>query len=214
LFGESSAAFGIAKNVLQESGESERIQLLREFVSDAGDDTMVFGLLESLTDLFDAVSEGQIPRYPLRAVWDTFRKRMRGKFGPASQVSIEDAHQTSDRDAFVLWGRRDLSKWGIAVDPSDREMRDDFWVRYIGVSIKRLASAFSYYFMQPGMFHSDLTEFVDQRISIDVLRRLNSNALPDPDLTKEEKKSLYRLNRLLNGDYKGGVPMDDFQPDA
>jgi len=73
---------------------------------------------------------------------------------------------------------------------------------------------FSYNFMQPAIFQSDPTAFVDQRISIDVLRRLNSNALPDPDLTKEEEKSLYRLNKLLNGDYKAGVPMDDFQPDA
>lgn len=41
---------------------------------------------------------------------------------------------------------------------------------------------------------------VDQRTSIDVLRRLNSNALPSPDLTKEKVTPLYRLNRLLNGD--------------
>jgi len=214
LHRESLWAVSIAENVLHESGEPERTKLLREFVSDAGDDTMVFGLIQRLTDFFDTVSEGQIPRYPLRALWEAFRERMRRKFGPASQVSIEDAYRTSDREAFALWGQRDLSKWGIAVDPSDREMRDDFWVRYIDDSRKRLASAFSYNFMQPAIFQSDPTAFVDQRISIDVLRRLNSNALPDPDLTKEEEKSLYRLNKLLNGDYKAGVPMDDFQPDA
>lgn len=214
LYRESFWAFGVAENVLQESGEPERKQLLREFVSDAGDDTMAFGLLQRLTDIFDAVSEGQIPRYPLSAVWEVFRERMRRKFGLASQVSIEDAYQTSDREAFALWARRDLSKWGIKVVPSDREMRDDFLVRYIGVSKKRLASVFSYNFMQPAIFQSDPTEFVDQRISIDVLRRLNSNALPETDLTEEERKSLYRLNKLLNGDYKAGVPMGDFQPDA
>jgi hypothetical protein len=214
LYRESFSAFGMAENVLHESGEPERIQLLREFVSDAGDDTMVFGLLQRLTDIFDAVSEGQIPRYPLGAVWEAFRERMRRKFGPASRVSIEEAYQTSDREALALWGQRDLSKRGIAVDPSDREMRDGFWVRYIGVSRKRLASAFSYNLMPPAIFQSDPTEFVDQRISIDVLRRLNSNSLPDLDLTKEEGKSLYRLNKLLNGDYKGGVPMADFQPDT
>jgi hypothetical protein len=55
---------------------------------------------------------------------------------------------------------------------------------------------------------------VDQRTSIDALRRLNSDALPSPDLTKEKVTPLYRLNRLLNGDYNAGIPMEDFQPDA
>jgi hypothetical protein len=214
LYRESFSAHCIASNVLQRSAEVERVPLLREFVKDAGDDTMAVGLLSRLTDFGSILPEDEFPRIQLRSVWDTFRERMRSRFGPAPRLSVEDAYQTSDSDAFALWGQRDLSKWGIAVVPSDREMRDNFWVKYIGNDRKRLASVFSYNLMPFAMFSSDPTEFVDQRISIDVLRRLNSDALPSLDLTRNEGKSLYRLDKLLNGDYKAGVPIADYQPDT
>jgi hypothetical protein len=212
LWGESIFAFRVAREAMLGMAESDRVDFLRECISEAGDDTMAFALIANLTDLREPnqqLEEGI--RLPLRAVWDAFTARMRTRYGPALDTGSDDAIRTSDPEAFALWGSTDLSTWGITAKPSDREMRDGFWTRYIGLNKQRLARIFEGFLMPMANYTSDPSPFVERRISLTLLSRLNMEVLYAPDLTKEEAGSLRRLDRLLKGDYKDGVPISEWQ---
>lgn len=212
LWGESAYAFRVARGALLGMPESERVEFLRDCIRETGDDTMAYGLIVRLTDLRDTNQENEEKlRIPLRAVWDAFAARMRSRYGPDLDVTNDDAIRTSDPDAFALWGYTDLSKWGITAKPSDREMRDNFWARYIGASKQRLARIFMGFFMPFAHYTSDPSQFVEARISLTLLRRLSSEVAYAPDLTKEEAAALRRIDQLLNGDYKDGVPITQWQ---
>lgn len=57
----------------------------------------------------------------------------------------------------------------------------------------------------------DPTPFVEERISLIVLRKLANDVVYAPDLSKEEAGSLRRIDRLLNGEYKDGTPMNEWR---
>lgn len=212
LWGESIYAFRVAREAILGMVEGDRVDFLRECISEAGDDTMAFALIANLTDfrgpkqqLEDGIG------FPLRAVWDVFTARMRTRYGPTVDIASDGAIRTSDPEAFALWGSTDLSNWGITAKPSDREMRDGFWLRYIGLNKQRLARIFEGFFMPMGHYTSDPSPLVERSISLTLLSRLNIEVLYAPDLTKEEAGSLRRLDRLLKGDYKDGVPITEWQ---
>ena len=212
LWGESIYAFRVAREAMFGIAKGGRADFLRECISEAGDDTMAFALIAKLTDLRESkqqLEEGI--RLPLRAVWNAFTTRMRTRYGPAIDAASDDAIRTSDPGAFALWGRADLQTWGITAKPSDREMRDGFWTKYIGLNKQRLARVFEGFLMPMADYTSDPSPFVEQRISLTLLSRLNMEALYAPELTKEEAGSLRRLDRLLKGDYKDGVPITEWQ---
>ena len=77
-------------------------------------------------------------------------------------VDIADVNlEFSDPKAFNLWGASDLTKEGITIDPEDRAIQRDFWLRYIGKSRSRLAQAFGGSFMpETYSYQSDPTAFV------------------------------------------------------
>jgi hypothetical protein len=74
------------------------------------------------------------------------------------------------------------------------------------VNKRRLAQIFEHYFWRSMQYDSDPLPFVERRISLELLRQMNFEVLPDPDLTEKEASSLRRLDRLLKGEYKNGVP--------
>jgi len=210
LWRDSLYAFRTVRETLMRIAESDRATFLRTCISEAGDDTMAYGLIARLTDLREpnAQDEGGL-RIPLKAVWDTFLARMRSRYGV--DAPTDEAMRTSDPEAFALWGSTDLSKWGIAAKPSDREARDDFWIRYIGTDKHRLATVFDAYFMPMASYGGDPAPFVERRISSTILRKLAADVIYAPDLTKEKAGSLRRIDRLLNGDYKDGVPLNEWR---
>jgi hypothetical protein len=212
LWGKSAYAFRVARESLLMLADSERVGFLRDCIREAGDDTMAYWLIRRLTDLQDSSQEDEERmRFPLGAVWDEFVQRMMRRFGADIDATSEDAIRTSDPDAFALWGSTDLSKWGITAKPSDRKMRDSFWARYIGANKQRLARVFMGFFLPVAHYTSDPSPFVESRISLALLRRLSLDVASAPELTKEEAASLRRIDRLLNGDYKDGVPMAEWQ---
>jgi len=207
LWGDSMYACRIACRTIQMLHEGDRLEFLHTCINEAGDDTMVIGLLKNITDLRESgQTTEEINRIPLRSVWDVFTARMRRRFGLNIDTSSDDVIRTSEPEAFELWGFSDLSKWQITTKASDREIRDDFWRRYIGVNKRRLAQIFEHYFWRSMQYDSDPLPFVERRISLELLRQMNFEVLPDPDLTEKEASSLRRLDRLLKGEYKNGVP--------
>lgn len=212
LWRDSLYAFRVVREALRRIPDSDRANFLRACIGEAADDTMAHGLIAGLTDLRGPqTQEDNVLRVPLKAVCDTFVARMRSKYKDGVDVSTDEVIRTSDPEAFALWGSIDLSKWGITVRPSDKEMRDDFWARYIGVSKHRLARIFDGFFMPMGMYEGDPSPFVERRISLAVLRKLAADLTYAPDLTKEEAGSLRRIDSLLRGDYKDGVPLTEWQ---
>jgi len=210
LWGESTFACRVAKAALAKLADGTRVQFLRDCLTEAGDDSMAYGLIENLTDLH--LGDKAEARIPLATVWQAFTERMRSKYGPNSPIPVEAAFLTSAPGAFAIWGSANLSKWGINVVPLDRELLDDFWARYIGISRERLAIAYRGFFMPFGAYQSDPTAFVERQVSMALLRQFRSRVgVGRPDESVVTTKSLQRLDRFLGGAYRDGVPPSEWR---
>jgi len=85
-------------------------------------------------------------------------------------------------------------------------MQHDFWTRYIGKSRARLAKAFREFIMPEGYgYHEDPAPGVENKISIEDLAQLFSQTTDEANLTEADLKSLERLRRFLNGEFKNGI---------
>jgi hypothetical protein len=141
-------------------------------------------------------------------LYSSFAMRMRRRYGRNVDAANFDL-STSDTWALEYWGR-DLRASGIMTDPEDRRIQNDFWLRYIGNSRSRLAKAFREFFLPIAAYRQDPAPSVQNRISLEDLKRLHSELPDDAALTDQERKSLDLLRRFLDGEFKNGVnPMDD-----
>jgi hypothetical protein len=164
---------------------------LSECILVASDDTMAFRVLVWLTGSKSDFDLG----VSMEQLYPRFAERMRSRYGPEVDAWNVDL-TTSDKDAFNLWGKS---------DPADKETQYNFWRRYIGQSGSRLARTFQGIFMPVGLYQSDPTPHVENTISTSALKSLYE-ALPyDNDLTDSDRKSLRRLKRFLDGDFKNGI---------
>jgi hypothetical protein len=111
----------------------------------------------------------------------------------------------SDPEAFNLWGISDLSREGIEVDPRDRNIQRNFWLRYIGENRTLLVRAFGAFFMPNAIYREDPSGYIENKIPVSDLRSLYERLPDDGTLTDEDKKSLRRLKRFLEGKYKNGT---------
>jgi hypothetical protein len=93
----------------------------------------------------------------------------------------------------------------IVADPEDRRIQNDFWLRYIGNSRSRLASAFRTFFMPFAAYSEDPALMVQNKISLEDLRRLYDSIPDDAELSDDDRKSLEILRRVLAGEFKNGV---------
>jgi len=199
-FGEAGHALRVIIRVALRLPQESRARFLSECISLATDDTMAFRIQVILskpgTD-FDL-------NVAFKDLYPSFIARMRRLYG-----ENVDAYNmplgTSDPQAFNLWGIRDLSREGVEVDPRDREIQHSFWLRYIGKSRVLLARAFGGFFMPVAIYREDPTGYVENKIPVDDLRSLYRDLPDDGALTEEDRKSLRRLKRLLDGEFKNGT---------
>lgn len=198
-FGEAGHVLRMILLVAQRLSQTDRIPFLRECILNSGDDTMAFRILTILPrqedDLNIGVSVGEL--------YSSFITRMRKRYGREVDAANLDL-SASDPWAFNYWGS-DFSASGIKTDPEDREIQNDFWLRYIGTSRSRLASAFRTFFLPIAFYKEDPTPLVQNRISLENLKRLYEELPEDPTLTSADVKSLATLSRFLKGEFKTGI---------
>lgn len=199
-FGEAGHVLRIVLRVAQKLPVSERLKLLEDCILEAADDTMALNILTKLTgkhDDFDLeVSLGQL--YPV------FVKRMRKRYGRDTDATNIDL-STSDPWAFNYWGH-DPKTEGVIIDPEDKAIQRDFWLRYIGDSRARLAQAFRGFFLPSSVsYTSDAVPFVENKIPLTDLKKLFEQLPDDGTLNDVERQSLRTLRRLLNGEFKNGA---------
>jgi KAP family P-loop domain len=199
-FGEAGHVLRIVLRVAQRLPGSERLKLLEDCILEAADDTMALNILTKLTgkhDDFDLeVSLAQL--YPV------FTKRMRKRYGRDVDAANMDL-STSDPWAFNYWGH-DPKAQGITIDPEDKAIQRDFWLRRIGNSRARLAQAFRGFFLPASVsYTSDVAPFVENKIPLEDLKRLYEQLSDDGTLNSVDRQSLQTLRRLLDGEFKNGA---------
>ena len=199
-FGEAGHALRIVIRVALRLPQDKRASFLSECISLATDDTMAFRIQVILTkpgsDFVLNVSFNEL--YP------SFIMRMRRLYG--EDVNAHDMSlSTSDPEAFNLWGISDLSREEVKVDPEDRRIQYSFWLRYIGENRTLLARAFGAFFMPNAIYREDPSGYVENKIPVSDLRSLYERLPDDGSLTDEDRKSLRRLKRLLDGKFKNGT---------
>lgn len=200
------SAFGEAGHVLRmillialRLPHSERIAFLQECILNASDDTMAFRILTVLTSQKDDSNLN----VSVADLYGSFAVRMRNRYGCNVDAANIDL-SASDSWAFDYWGR-DLRAHGIPTDSEDRKIQNDFWLRYIGNSRARLAHAFRDFFLPIAAYSEDPAPLVQNRISLDDLKRLYEELPPDSPLTDRDQKSLEILRRFLDGEFKNGI---------
>jgi hypothetical protein len=77
-----------------------------------------------------------------------------------------------------------------------------------------LARTFQEVFMPLGLYDSDPTPYIENKISTSDLKNL-FDALPDDkDLAHSDHKALLRLKCFLDGDFKGGVGFQQLRDES
>jgi hypothetical protein len=203
-FGEAGHVLRMILFIAQRLLQTDRVAFLQKCILNSSDDTMAFRILTILTQQKDdshiGVSVGEL--------YESFAVRMRKRYGRDVDATNFDL-SASDPWALDYWGR-DFSASGIKTDPEDRKIQNDFWLRHIGNSRSRLASAFRTFFLPMAAYSEDPAQLVQNRISLEDLRRLYNELPEDPALTDRDRKSLAILRRFLDGEFKNGIsPMDD-----
>ena len=202
-FGEAGHAMRIILRTCERLARGERIRLMSDVIAEASDDTLALRVLTNLTghhDDFDLdVSFADL--YP------DFTKRMRARYGEDVDAETVDL-SASDPVAFDLWGRHKLDEEGVTVDPKDRLIQQNFWLRYIGDSRIRLAGAFRQFLLPPWIYEEDAALAVENKLSVARLKELYEQLPEEPGLTRDDRVSLKTLERFLNGEFSGGTHPD------
>jgi hypothetical protein len=203
-FGEAGHVLRMILLIAKRLSRTDRVAFLRQCILEATDDTMAFRILTILP----AQKGNDEIGISVGELYASFADRMRKRYGRNIDAANFDL-STSDPWALEYWGR-DLRASGIMTDPEDRKIQNDFWLRYIGNSRLRLAKAFREYFLPIAAYSTDPTPFVQNRISLEDLKRLYDELPDDAALTDKDSKSLETLGRFLAGEFKNGVnPIDN-----
>ncbi len=198
-FGEAGHILRIVIRISERMRPAERLALLSECICEATDDTMAFRVLKNLTGPHDDFNLD----ISLAQLYPFFTKRMRKRYGrDVDAVNIDLS--TSDPWALDFWGS-DLKIEGVTVDPEDRAIQHDFWLRHIGNSRSRLARAFRGFFLPVAIYQVDAALAVENKISVADLRRLYEQLPDEGHLTDVDHQSLRTLRRFLGGEYKNGI---------
>ena len=201
--GEAGHVLRIIIRVSEKMPKAARAHLLSQSIIEATDDTMALRVLTNLTGKrsdFDLdVSFAEL--YP------AFIKRMRRRYGREVDAASIDL-SASDPFAFNLWGSAQIKGDPVTIDPEDRLIQYDFWRRYIGNSRARLAQDFQGSVMPVGVYTEDPAPSVENKMSLDDLRRFYDDLPTAEPLTDSEEKSLRMLSRFLKGDFKHGIDIN------
>jgi hypothetical protein len=198
-FGEAGHVLRMLLLITQRLSRTERAGFLQECILNASDDTMAFRILTILTQQKDDANI----EVSVADLYASFAMRMRKRYGRDVDAVNCDL-SASDPWALDYWGR-DFSASGIKTDPEDRKIQNDFWLRYIGNSRSRLAQAFRTFFLPMAAYSEDPAPLVQNRISLEDLKRLYEELPEDATLTSADLKSLSTLGRFLKGEFKSGI---------
>jgi KAP family P-loop domain len=202
VFAEAGHALRILIRAAEVLPMQDRQDLLTGSIREATDDTMAFRVLTASTNTKGDVQLG----ITFSELYPSFIERMRKQYGPtvdAATVNLE----TSDPRAFNLWGALTLD--GISIDPEERKIQRDFWLRRIGTSRKQLAYVFDHFIMPKDyMYNEDPTNFIETKLPVEDLRRLIQVLPEDEEPSSDQERSLNRLSKFLNGDFSRGIPID------
>jgi predicted KAP-like P-loop ATPase len=207
-FGEAGHVLRIVLRICQRLSRSKRRGLLEECILEATDDQMAFNILTKLT----AKQEDLDLEVSLAELYPAFVKRMRIRYGREVDATKVDL-STSYPWAFNYWGLDKID--GITIDPEDRAIQQDFWLRYIGDSRARLAQTFRTVFVPSAVsYTSDVAPFVENKISLEDLRRLYEQLPDDGTLNNSERQALRTVRRLLAGEFKNGAGFDLYSDES
>lgn len=198
--GESGHIVRMVIRFARRLAEADRAVFLSECIENAADDTMAFRVLTRLTDPRSDANLG----ISLAQLYPSFIKRMRNRYGRNVDVAHVDL-STSDPQAFNFWGFRNLEQYALEADPEDREIQHDFWKRYIGQSKARLIKTFNELLMPTGVYSSDPEPVVENKMSVDLIRKLFNELPDDYDPADLPQRYVKRLRRFLNGEFKNGI---------
>ena len=177
-----------------------RVEFLVDCIGIASDDTLALRLLQLTDPRLDAGLE-----ITYRQLAPAFMQRMREKYGPDAPAETMDL-STSDPNAFLQWG---MQSEEAGYDPEDRRIQRDFWLRRIGSSRKALADTFEQ-FLLPSSYHypENPVPHVENKLPLSELARLFRELPRTEVLDKGQEASLLRLEKLLAGEFRNGVPLN------
>jgi hypothetical protein len=197
-FGEAGHVLVIALRILLRLQRREKVELLNESIQDATDDSMARNIFIVLLGPHRDFNL----EIPPAEIYPSFIKRMRKRYGREVDAAAVDL-RTSDPWAFDLWGKDKID--GVTIDPEDRSIQRDFWLRYIENSRLRFAQVFRGIFLPVAVYDSDPTPLVENKIPVADIRRLFEDLPEDPALTTTDRNTLETVQRFLNGEFKNGV---------
>jgi hypothetical protein len=202
-FAEAGHVLRMILLITKRLSKTDRVVFLQLCILEATDDTMAFRILTILPAQKDDDEIG----VTVGELYGSFANRMRKRYGRNIDAANFDL-STSDPWALEYWGR-DLREKGVMTEPEDRKIQNDFWLRYIGNSKLRLAKAFREFFLPIAAYTTDPTPFVQNKISLEDLKRLYDELPEDAALTDKDRKSLETLRRFLAGEFKNGINPTD-----
>jgi hypothetical protein len=199
-FGEAGHVIRLVIRAAEKMSHDEKVQFLSRCINIASDDTLALRILVNLTN---SKSDVRL-EVSYQELVPAFRQRMRKLYGPSAEAATMDL-STSDSAAFNQWGWQSEE---VGHDPEDRKLQRDFWLRRIGTSRKKLAEVFDT-FLLPSQYHysSDPTPFVENKLPLPDLERLLRELPETEKLADKEKAAILRLQKLLAGEFRNGVPI-------
>jgi KAP family P-loop domain len=203
-FGEAGHIFRMVFRVAEELPKASRVAFLDKCIADATDDSMSFWILTRSTSEENS--------YKLQVsfadLYPSFIRRMRTRYGRDVDVAHVDI-TTGDPGSFNLWGMQPNPKYNVTADPEDRLIQYDFWRRYIGNSRLRLLQSFAGIFLPQGLVEGPTDPYVENKLDVATIRRLNEQLPHDEPLTDYERQAQRKLQRFLNGDFKNGIGFEN-----
>jgi KAP-like P-loop domain-containing protein len=197
---EAGRALVIIFEVAQRFVKSSKVQqVLERSIAESTDDTFALRMLTLSTEPernkilldFSHVNKNELTR--------VFAERMERRYGPHADISKVNIAE-GDRSAFVVWAKS---------SDKSREIEIEFWRRLIGTSRKRLAQAVDFIFPVRGvLWESDPTPHVELLFPIAEFKNLLEKLQSGEELDDNETQALDRLQRLISGEFKNGVPRD------
>jgi hypothetical protein len=192
---ESGHALRFIIAVASRLSKAQRASFLARCISESTDDTFA---LRITTDLTDPKKSGVDLGVSLDELRAPFVERMRRRYAPSARAGELDL-KTADPQAFYYWAN---------LGPEEQRLQAEFWLSYVGTSRAKLAFAFGTFLMPEGFAYStDPEPLVEKMLPISELHRLYSELPEEHALTDVERKSLRRLKRFLDGEFKNGTPV-------
>jgi hypothetical protein len=196
FLGEARYALNIVFVAAQELAKSDPQRVLETAMARASDDRFAAQLLRLVQSPDRNKILTDFSRVDATKLETVFVRRMQSLYGGvASEPGSELEH--ADWWAFERWAE---------YSQADRLAEHEFWRRFIGRSRKRLAQASD--FLYPGnvYWENDPTPIVDGLFPLGEIKELLASLDTTEELSDSEKAALARLEELLDGKPRIGMP--------